>query len=410
MHHLHQNAPFLALFGMMHRFACVEQMEQWNTFCALQSVPSASFCAVTTSLSTIYKSQFMAELGGTGVPSVPCTYVNMNGPRIHAEHGPQMPFAVFAPNISVYCSGVLRYDISSMTCAQSTPGDRSSMAEAPIILCPQCGYDLRGLLATRCPECGLDVDAVKATGTLIPFAYRQGIGFWRAYWKTVTWVIFRHKQFAQSASRPVDDGDARLFQHVTVLLASIPAAIAAIFLFVKSDLGILPEPMSSAPRPLEPLDVAWYPVLALCVWIFFFILTRMPRYAFRSRHPSPELRNHLMSLTCFAAAPFVWAFVPAALILLATLIHSAHWFNSGFGRTLFWLSIALIGLAIDVQFSSWVIGPGKLAEVSRGRNRWAAFWRTWIAPLMVIVSATVIGLVVMPLAYALVAILIDSLR
>jgi hypothetical protein len=220
-------------------------------------------------------------------------------------------------NNPVYCSGILRYDISSMTSAQSKPADRSTMAEAPTILCPQCGYDLHGLVATRCPECGLDVDAVKAIGSLIPFTYRQGMGFWRAYWKTVRWVIFRRKQFAQSASRPVDDRDARLFQHVTLLLASIPAAIAAMVLLATSDLGILKQSMSSAPRPIEFLDVVWYPMMALCFWVFFFILTWMPRYAFLSRRLSPELQHRALSLSCFAAAPHAFTFIPAILVLIS---------------------------------------------------------------------------------------------
>lgn len=311
---------------------------------------------------------------------------------------------------SVYYSGVLRYDISSMTSAQSKPADRSTMAEAPVILCPQCGYDLHGLLATRCPECGLDVVAVKAIGSLIPFTYRQGMGFWRAYWKTVRWVIFRRKQFAQSASRPVDDRDARLFQHVTLLLASIPAAIAAMALAATSGLGILPESMSSAPRPIESLDVMWYPVMALCVWVFFFVLTWMPRYGFLSRCRSPELRHRAISLSYFAAAPFAYTFIPVMLALLSILIQSAEWHDTGFGQTLFSLSIGLMGLTLFAQFVAWIIGVADFMEASTKLTRRARMCRVLIIEFTAPASAILVAFILTPMIYALIAILIDSLR
>jgi len=256
----------------------------------------------------------------------------------------------------------------------------------------------------------LDVVAVKAIGSLIPFTYRQGMGFWRAYWKTVRWVIFRRKQFAQSASRPVDDRDARLFQHVTLLLASIPAAIAAMALAATSGLGILPESMSSAPRPIESLDVMWYPVMALCVWVFFFVLTWMPRYGFLSRCRSPELRHRAISLSYFAAAPFAYTFIPVMLALLSILIQSAEWHDTGFGQTLFSLSTGLMGLTLLVQWMAWLAGVADLMQISMKLHNRATFWRICLFELVAFACAIGVGFIVIPMTYALIAILIDSLR
>ena len=53
------------------------RMEQWNTFFAHQSVPLAPSFLITYLQIIIYISHLMTELGGTGVPTVPSTYVHV---------------------------------------------------------------------------------------------------------------------------------------------------------------------------------------------------------------------------------------------------------------------------------------------------------------------------------------------
>jgi hypothetical protein len=62
-------------------------------------------------------------------------------------------------------------------------------------ICQTCGYDLRGLIATRCPECGSRFDPTQLPGARIPWLQRAAIGNWRAYWRTVGMVMFHPREF-----------------------------------------------------------------------------------------------------------------------------------------------------------------------------------------------------------------------
>src|SRR5687768_10793324 len=85
----------------------------------------------------------------------------------------------------------LRGDLSD---AQMSPQPTidASLVHAPAgdLLCPACGYDLRGTTGGRCSECGLEIDPAALARSGVPWAYRKEMGRVRAFLKTAWLVTF----------------------------------------------------------------------------------------------------------------------------------------------------------------------------------------------------------------------------
>ena len=90
-------------------------------------------------------------------------------------------------------------------------------------LCPECGYDLRGIASLQCPECGLNANDPNYSS--IPWANRARIGRVKAFCKTALLVTFRPKRFALAVERPVDFRSAERFRWIVVLLATLPMVV-----------------------------------------------------------------------------------------------------------------------------------------------------------------------------------------
>jgi hypothetical protein len=73
------------------------------------------------------------------------------------------------------------------------------------------------------------------------------------------------------------------------------------------------------------------------------------------------------------------------------------------------MSIGLMGLTLFAQLIAWVACVYDSMEVSMKLQRRAALWRVSIM-VAIPVSAMGIAFIVIPMIYALIAILIDSLR
>src|ERR1700733_7940178 len=60
------------------------------------------------------------------------------------------------------------------------------------LLCPLCGYNLRGLIESRCPECGFKFtwrELLEAEKNKHIYLFEYGKGrnvktFWKTYWRT----------------------------------------------------------------------------------------------------------------------------------------------------------------------------------------------------------------------------------
>src|SRR3990172_2603904 len=96
------------------------------------------------------------------------------------------------------------------------------------LFCQTCGYNLRGLTGNRCPECGGSLDGVRSLIPQIPWMYRKDTGRFRAYWRTVWFVMFRQAQFCDEMARPVSFRDSQSFRWITVLSVSTPCVLPLI--------------------------------------------------------------------------------------------------------------------------------------------------------------------------------------
>src|SRR5947199_1961648 len=88
-------------------------------------------------------------------------------------------------------------------------------------ICPECGYDLRGIESGRCPECGSAFDPATLHHSRIAWAHRQRIGRVRGYWRTVMDGTFHPARLADACAGPVSWRDAQRFRLITILIASI---------------------------------------------------------------------------------------------------------------------------------------------------------------------------------------------
>ena len=103
-------------------------------------------------------------------------------------------------------------DFSAISQRPAGPAAQDEAAPSPAIdvdiFCPTCGYNLRGLTGNRCPECGGDIEAYRQRGSLLPWVYRDRIGRFRAFWKTVWLVTFDDRRLATEVGRPVGERPA----------------------------------------------------------------------------------------------------------------------------------------------------------------------------------------------------------
>ncbi len=189
--------------------------------------------------------------------------------------------------------------------------DDSSVSED--LYCPDCGYNLRGLPAVRCPECGLSVEALLAEPG-IPWVRRHELGWFRAYWKTVWTVTFRHKRFAREILRPVSYADAQRFRWVTIVHAYLPLLVT---------LGLeyfWPEEVAEFPDTVRPWKM-W--IAAAALLLFFIAATGVPSYFFHPRRLPVELQNRAVAMSYYTSAALAWMFVSPLLSAIGLAVEGA---------------------------------------------------------------------------------------
>lgn len=249
------------------------------------------------------------------------------------------------------------------------------------LLCPDCGYDLRGLPEMRCPECGLSVESLIAEPG-IPWVRRRKLGWFRAYWRTVWTVMFCHRRFAREVMRPVSCGDARRFRRLTIAHAYSPVLIW---------LGIL---WCVWPCEVEPaIDYYGWPLIVLllaCGLAFVAVATVIPSYFFRPRGLSIELQNRMVALSYYACAPLAWSpllLIPGCLALYAQVV---KWDDR------FWFQIAdVLVLLLFILF--WLSAVGLTRHLLR---RHVATLRIAVALPVLWVLAAALILFILPAALA----------
>lgn len=211
------------------------------------------------------------------------------------------------------------------------------------------------------------------------------------------------------AFRPVEYRDARFFQHVTVLLASL--AVAGLMI-VASHCGYPVSPLITRLTPatrVEPFDIAAHVVLFGSIWLFFFLITGLNSYFFHPAHLLIEQQNRAVAMSYYASGPLAWVAGPSLLLIAAILIQRTHWARMpmvGF------LALGLCTAAAAIAFFIglfWLMTTKWLSEglIPRVRRRASAL--VMIQPVMVLVALGVSYLLV-PLVYFLAVAFIDSLR
>ena len=186
------------------------------------------------------------------------------------------------------------------------------------LFCQTCGYNLRGLTGNRCPECGGSLDGVRSLIPRIPWGYRKELGWWRAYWRTVWFVMFRQARFCDEMARPVSFRDSQSFRWVTVLLVGIPdlLPILAYYLTWKA------QPFHNELE--SQLLAAGWPLLIpyLCWLLFLAAATGVPSYFFHPKDIPIEQQNRAIALSYYACGPLAFLIIPLLTFTAAMLTSS----------------------------------------------------------------------------------------
>ena len=207
-------------------------------------------------------------------------------------------------------------------------------------VCPECGYDLRGIPSDRCPECGLQID--REVVSRIPWVHRARIGRVRAYWRTVWMATFRTDRLAEEVRRPVSLRDGQTFRWVTVLLAWLPLGAAAFIAARAWQELFFGWSMSAASNHVAPsaaslaggspvdslplgLTLPWLvglttpgalPAAALAALV---LVTGVGSYFFHPRRLPVNWQDRAVSISYFACAPLSLTGVPLLAMALGSL-------------------------------------------------------------------------------------------
>lgn len=190
------------------------------------------------------------------------------------------------------------------------------------IFCQRCGYNLRGLTGNRCPECGGSLDGVRSLVPQIPWMYRKEIGWFRAYWRTVWFVMVRQARFCDEMARPVSFHDCQSFRWVTLLSVALPSLFPPLVLYLTSK----PQPFRFSDdlvsASYEAIAVGWPLVPPYLCWLLFLAAaTGVPSYFFHPREVPVQQQNRAVALSYYACGPL--AFLTILLLTFTAAVLSA---------------------------------------------------------------------------------------
>lgn len=289
--------------------------------------------------------------------------------------------------------------------------------EEESLLCPACGYDLRGRIEERCSECGAAIDAESLKTSQIPWAQRRQIGRAWAYLKTLWMVTIDDRRLRYEASRPQVLADARKFGRLTGALLTI--ALVGLFSWVVvrnqgHDLLAVQQPAPFGPPVRVPpwvfdLAVPWsaattiHGVMPVMLIALSFHLAGAQRRLFDLPGAPPRRRERLAAIGCYATAPLALVgLVVLAMIGVVKLIDA----NVLAGKSLrAWIGVMLTLLGIIlaltmVRIVQWVV------RVRHGGAETAFLHAPYVLGLWLLGAVVWLGTV--PWCVGLVWIIIDS--
>ncbi len=195
-----------------------------------------------------------------------------------------------------------------------------SAAIAEDLFCQSCGYNLRGLTGAVCPECGGSLAGVRSEICNIPWVHRRELGRWRAYWKTIAFVMFRQRQFAEEMARPVGFRDSQRFRWLTIMLACMPAGVA-----IAATYALVP-PVRHRDQWVTLLYAEVWPIVVeyVCFLLFLAAATGLPSYFFQPKDIPVAQRNRAIALSYYACGPLAITFIPAICYVAGLALRHLH--------------------------------------------------------------------------------------
>lgn len=256
--------------------------------------------------------------------------------------------------------------------SQSNTDAAASPAELPPlpagILCPECGYDLRGLTSARCSECGFDVTLLRRGESQIPWCHRKQLGRLRAYWKTV-WQVLRHpKRVYQEMARPVSYADSQSFRWVTTLHVYLTVLAGSIAWYAfNRRYGWVSS---------KDEETMWWLLAGLNLWAAMFYAGRpgLASYFFQSKQLPVEQQNRAIALSYYAWAPL--ALTPLVLpIVIAAWLTWTPWGAS-------WMVLLAAGLVYVVLEAIAHESVERIHRHTMFLGTWPWAWRVAILPVI----------------------------
>ena len=205
---------------------------------------------------------------------------------------------------------------------------QSNLAEAPgapgrTVLCPGCGYDLRGSTGERCSECGLVLDWAALQRSAFPWAHRKSLGRLRAFLKTVWLVTADAASLRQETAKAQSPRDGASFRRWVAVVLS--ACFGVVVVMVLSgggmhELAVGPDEYSFGlmPRWTQDLLVPWSagitiaPALFVYSTVLAFYIVGVPRSIFRTRGLPQDYRRTVEAISGYVVAPLV-LLIPATV-------------------------------------------------------------------------------------------------
>jgi len=192
-------------------------------------------------------------------------------------------------------------------------------AIAQDLFCQSCGYNLRGLTGNRCPECGGSLDGVRSLVPQIPWMYRKETGWFRAYWRTIGFVMFRQEQFCDEMARPVSFRDSQSFRWVTIFMVAIPSILPLIASYLTSE-------TTPSVNLFHALEATGWPLIILyfCWLLYLAAATGVPSYFFHPREVPVQQQNRAIALSYYACGPLAFLTIPLLTFTAAVLTSSPY--------------------------------------------------------------------------------------
>jgi hypothetical protein len=296
--------------------------------------------------------------------------------------------------------------------------EHGEAAEA-VLLCPICGYDLRGTGGGRCPECGLEVDQRTLRESGFPWAQRRKIGRVRAYLRTVWWLVVHSPNLLTEPARPQDARDGRAFRRVTagVLVVVLWAAWGWVVAANRGleFLAIHPPPLGAPPGALRgpgwlaDVAVPWSAgatlpwVVPLCLVILAVYLTGAQRPVFRPKQQR-QYQRRVEVIAYYPAVPLVLLAPALACCAFLGLMDQARVpmvLQTIVGFAAMLLMLGALGGTL-VRVGQWV------SRVQHGATVASALAAAELLGLWIVGTVVILGL--LPWAVGFFRIVIDSFR